>query len=382
MDISIDSLRSNEILMESLFDMRMDQTPANTRHYTEIALEAISSPSGSSVMMDKLFKETEKLESVDFGRIPDSRGDITKYQYYGQLSNCIQLINDTVKDGQTPNIKTMNKLHNILLDGRADFEFGFKTENMIIMNMYKCMVLNLFELENICIVDLTNHIRKKLSVNLSSFTNGQIRSVTKNANQFIKMYENGQWATMVKAFKRGKAADFKATSESFTEDDVAQEWSLSFTTGEPTSTSTVDRVAGMPNRWTNLKNATNNLKDALNNSWIKNLKVPGLVIAIVIAALAIIRGATYLFIHGAANLKKCLKNNAEVLKANITNNPNASEDSIEKQKKMLDKLENTADTIEYDILKSEREANAELAKSNKTEFSPDELRTVAGDFTF
>ena len=380
MNISVDSLRANSILMENVNEMMLAQEGFDKLHYDSVVLESVANPEGQAVLLDKLYKETEKIENIDFGRIPDTRGDVTKYQYYGQLNDCIELINQITTGASTPNIDAMNKLHRILLDARSDFEFGFKSDNYIIINMYKVMVLTLFELENVCIVDMTNHIRTKLSININSKTASQVRSITKTANQFIKMYENGQWTTLIKSFKSGKAMEFASAYEEGMEPANEKiEGSFAISAGE--------------DLFKAVKELPGTIAKAGKSAWefskpfvtgkglVKPTGKAARIVVIIILALLIIRGAIHLFMNGAANLKKILKNNAEILKVNIANG--GPDDSIERQKNLLDHLENTADVIEYNLLKAEKAANTEIAKSNRENFSPADFKNANGaDFQF
>ncbi len=382
MTVSIESLRANSILMDQIEDMKFDQQGKNRNNYDQIVLEAIVSPEGQSILLDKLYKETQKIDGVDFGNIPDTRGDITKFRYYGQLNDCIELINEIVADDSTPNIQTMNRLQQILLDARPDFEFGFKADNYIITNMYKVMALSLFEIENVCIVDATEYLRKRMSISTNPKTMTKVRSVVKNANQFVKMYENGQWSTMIKAFKSGKAYEF-AVLHADDMDPATEDFEFNARIGSlrdvvDSGTRAVKDGPGA------VKNAINLITQTAKNAYSshKGLSIAAGVIGIIIMALMIIRVAVSLFYRGAGNLKKWAKTNAEILKANLKIGNN-SEDAITSQKKLLDTLENTADAIEYNVFKSEKEAAADLAKSNRENYSPADFKNInATDFEF
>ena len=364
--MSMDSLRGNSIVMENLSEMMLAQEGRKKLHYTDYALEALVNPEGQAVFLDKLYKETQKLEGIDFGRIPDTRGDITKYQYYDQLNDEIELINKLAEGNQTPSIISMNKLHQILLDARGDFAFGFKSDNYVIINTYKCLALALFEMANICTVDVTNYLRAKLSITLNKKTSSEIRSMTKTVNQFIKLYESGQWATMMKAFKSGKALESATAMEG--------DWSVTVNGADPKAL------------WSGAKKVGSAAKDVLKGipelvgkiTGTKLGKV-GVAVTAIIALLWIIRKAFYLFFHGAGNLKQILKNNAEILKVSISNDG----EGVEAQKKLLSHLEKASDVIEYNILKTEREANADNAKADREVFDPNEFRNISGsDFEF
>ena len=346
----------NEIIMESLLEMGMSQEGKAKMHYVDTALEAFSNPSKQSILLNKLFKEAQKIEGIDFGKIPDSKGDITKYAYYEQLCKSMEILNDMMEGQTTPNFETMNKLHNVILTARPDFTFGFRTDNFIIMNMYNLMVTILYELDNICMLDATEYLRAKVSVqnapNAATLKN-QYRWVTKNANQFIKMYESGQWNTMMKLFKTNKI-------EPATEADI----NIDIRGGILAGLSPKNIGEKISNAWSSVKN------------FVTGVPRPAQIILIFIAILMIIRTGVYYFYSAAGKLSDRIKNAIGIIKANA-----ATEDSdtaVEKQKKMLERLEGMSDKIDYDIMKREKTAEKNMKDSNKSEFNPDEIRNING----
>ena len=194
-------LRSNDIVMENFQDMMLSQDGKDRIKYIDIVTEAFANPTKQANLLNKLFKEIQKVEEIDFGKIPDSKGDLTKYVYYDQMYQCIEVLNNLVEDKPSPNISSMNKLHQILLNARADFTWGYRTDNFVIITTYNLMVTSLYEMINVCAVDATEYLRAKMSMQLTTPTAKQMRWVAKTTNQFIKMYESGQWNTLMKTFK-------------------------------------------------------------------------------------------------------------------------------------------------------------------------------------
>lgn len=362
-EVLYNEMKNNDIIMESFLTMGMDQEGKDRMHYTDTALEAFSNPSKQSALLNKLFKEAQKVESLDFGKIPDSKGDITKYVYYDQLCESMRILNELMEGQLTPNFETMNKLHNVILTARPDFTFGFRTDNFIIMNMYNLMVTVLYELNSICMLDATEYLRAKVSTQ-NVFNPGtikkQFRWVTRNANQFIKMYESGQWNTMMKLFKTNKI-------------DVATE----------ADTDGADFSAKIDIRGGILKGLSpKNLGEKVSNAWsamkgfIGTIPKPAQFVLVFITVLMIIRSAIYYFFAGAGKISDRIKNAIGIIKANAATED--SETAIEKQKKMLEKLESVSDKIDYDIMKKEKAAEKSMKESNKAEFNPDEIRNING----
>lgn len=352
-----DEIRSNEIVMESFQNMMLSQEGKNRIKYVDIVTEAFANPTKQANLLNKLFKEVQRVEEIDFGKIPDSKGDITKYVYYNQMYQCIDVLNELVEDHPTPNITSMNKLHHILLQAKPDFTFGYRTENFVIITTYNLMVTSLYEMINVCAVDATEYLRAKMSMQLTTPTAKQVRWVAKTTNQFIKMYESGQWNTLMKTFKT--SGNIVATEADNTVDvNIGARINLA------------QGISEVPEK---ISNAFSKAKTTLSN-----IKVPmvGKVIVALIGLFVIIRAAIYYFINGAGKLSDRLKNITSILRANASSE--SSPTALEKQKKMLNNLENLSDTIDYKIVKSEKAAEMDMNKANKTEFNPQEINTVSG----
>ena len=369
-EVLYNEMRNNDIIMESFLSMGMDQEGKDRMHYTDTALEAFSNPSKQSALLNKLFKEAQKVESLDFGKIPDSKGDITKYVYYDQLCESMRILNELMEGKLTPNFETMNKLHNVILTARPDFTFGFRTDNFIIMNMYNLMVTVLYELNSICMLDATEYLRAKVStqnVFNPSTIKKQFRWVTRNANQFIKMYESGQWNTMMKLFKTNKI-------------DVATEADID---GADFSAKIDVRAGILKGIFGDKNSKTQGISGKVSNAWSAmkdfvrtGIPKPAQFLLVFIAVLMLIRSVVYYFYAGAGKISDRIKNAIGIIKANAATED--SETAIEKQKKMLQKLESVSDKIDYDIMKKEKAAEKSMKESNKAEFNPDEIRNING----
>lgn len=351
----VSELRSNDIIMESFHDMMIAQEGKDKIKYIDAVTEAFGNPTKQANLLNKLFKEVQKIEEIDFGKIPDSKGDLTKYVYYNQMYQCIEVLNNLVEDHPTPNLTSMNKLHQILLSARPDFTFGYRTDNFVIISTYNLMVTTLYEMINVCIVDATEYLRAKLS--MSTPTAKQMRWVAKTANQYIKMYENGQWSTLMKTFK-SNGNSIMVANEADTDD---------------ARVNLIDSAVGLVGK---LKGASTKVIDGF-----KNIPGSAKVVVILITLFVILRKAIYYFITGAGKLSDRLKNNIAILKASTS--AESAPTALEKQKWMLTKMENLSDTIDYKIVKSEKAAEVEMKKADREEFNPQEINNISGsDFEF
>ena len=360
---------SNEIILEAFQEMQADQIGRDKIGYVDAAMEAIANPSVQATIMNKLFKETQKIDEIDFGKIPDSKGDITKYAYYDQLYDSIELINELMKGNQTENVVAMNKLHQILLNARADFVFGFKVNNYIVTSMYKVMVANLHEMIDICIVDVTEYIRNNLNMSMDKKTMKKVRWVTSNVKNFIKMYESGQWNTLIKYMRTNASKKAYEAMALEAEGDVLPQQKNALDIMNM-GTSAFDKFKG------GITAAGDLIKQAPSAFKAAGAPVKGLaIVGIIISALMIIRTGIKYFFLGVANISKNLRNQAALLKS-ATKTDSEDQTGYGFRKKILNTMEKVSDVIDYKILKMEKEASKDMVESNRSEFSRQEIQQM------
>ena len=360
---------SNEIILEAFQEMQADQIGRDKIGYVDAAMEAIANPSAQATIMNKLFKETQKIDEIDFGKIPDSKGDITKYVYYDQLYDSIELINELMKGNQTENIVAMNKLHQILLNARADFVFGFKVNNYIVTSMYKVMVANLHEMIDICIVDVTEYIRNNLNMSMDKKSMKKVRWVTSNVKNFIKMYESGQWNTLIKYMRTNVSKKAYEAMALEAEGDVLPQQKSAFDLMNMGTSAFNKFKSGVSSAGDLVKQAPSAFKAA--SAPVKGLAIVG----IIISALMIIRAGIKYFFLGVANISKNLRNQAALLKS-ATKSDSEDQTGYGFRKKILNTMEKVSDVIDYKILKMEKEASKDMAESNRNEFSRQEIQQM------
>lgn len=360
---------SNEIILEAFQEMQADQIGRDKIGYVDAAMEAIANPSAQATIMNKLYKETQKIDEIDFGKIPDSKGDITKYAYYDQLYDSIELINELMKGNQTENIAAMNKLHQILLNARADFVFGFKVNNYIVTSMYKVMVANLHEMIDICIVDVTEYIRNNLNMSMDKKSMKKVRWVTSNVKNFIKMYESGQWNTLIKYMRTNASKKAYEAMALEAEGDVLPQQKSALDLMNMGTSAFNKFKGGITAAGDLIKQAPSAFKAA--GAPVKGLAIVG----IIISALMIIRAGIKYFFLGVANISKNLRNQAALLKS-ATKSDSEDQTGYGFRKKILNTMEKISDVIDYKILKMEKEASKDMAESNRSEFSRQEIQQM------
>lgn len=333
-------VKSDSFIMENFRNMMMDQIGRDRIKYIEIATEAISSPSSQAQLLDKLYKDCKKIETIDFGKIADSKGNVTKYAYYDIIEDMIEIFESLGGGDSLENLTIIKKLQTILLNNAPDFMYGFRVNNDAIMNTYNLMVLTLHEMTSVCIIDATEFMRAKVKKGLSpaklSKKNLMIVSIAKG---FIREFETGQWSTIMKFYK-SQGKDIKVNTKP---------------EPKPANEVFTELIA---------------------------LPIGAIVILALVSLFFIIRLAVFYFYKTAGKVNGYIKENVEILKANVSVDNGVNMSEIEKQQFLLRKMENVSDMIEYRIYKIDKEAKAEVAKSNRENFSPKELQSNDFEFDF
>ena len=333
--------RSNSFIMGSLRKMALDQPVSDRMHYVDSAIEAMIDQPTSGRLIQSMYKEIMSMADIDFGKVPDSKGDLTKYAYYSQLVKCIEILNNLAKNtpnSDTSTITTMNNFHNVLLDARDDFVFGYRFGVDLLKHIYQINVLVLHELVNACIIEVTDALKTAASgTNTPIMGNARSRSnlFVDIANNFINIYNKGDWATFMKAYRKNSSNLFGTRGEVFI--------------AEVIGNSTL--IAG-------------------------SLAIPGLRwVAIVVGVFIVARIATRAFYAAKYKMGDYAKYQAELIKANMAAEY-ASGDDTTKQTELVERLEDLSAKLLGKYNKTERKATADIKVSNAQNYNKTELNNA------
>lgn len=376
----------NDIITEQLHAIAMDQPVSERAHYVETVLEALDKNGSESALLYQLFKELDKVNDVEFGKVPDSKGDITRYAYYDHLSKCIEVLSGFEGADNIPNITRMNKLHNILLNYRADFEFGFKRDIVLITTFYNTIAVELCAMIDLSISDYTNYLKLSFNDRNNGKFNRKDSVVISQVDSIIKIFESGQWSTIMKA---ARAESVNVTSDPSYENYTATE-AIQFKQWFAKAGSMVNK--GLNKAGDVLDKGIDKVDTAMGTaakivgpegnmitkgfkqvmSWFNNRSVIGkvtIILGAVVAILLIIRGSLYVFGRFQAMMSGFARNQATLLKAAMDADRDSTSSAVTKQQRMVDGLQNAADLIDFKYKKAEDQASKDIATSNKEIFS-------------
>lgn len=330
--------RSNSFIMESLRKMALDQPVSDRMHYVDSAIEAMIDQPTSGRLIQSMYKEIMSMSDIDFGKVPDSKGDLTKYAYYSQLVKCIEILNNIAKNapnGNTPTITTMNNFHNIMLDARDDFVFGYRFGVDLLKHIYQINVLVLHELVNASIIEVTDALKEAASgTSIGTIKPSRSKSnlFVDIANNFINIYNKGDWAAFMKAYRKNSSNLFGTRGEVFVAEIIGNS----------------ALIAG-------------------------SLAIPGLRwVAIVVGIFIVARIATRAFYAAKYRMGDYAKYQAELIKANM-NAEYASGDDSAKQAELVERLEDLSAKLLGKYNKTEARTTADIKVSNAQNYNKTEL---------
>ncbi len=356
-------IKSDSIVMESLREIALDMPTSERIHYVDIACESIANPETQANIAAKLYAQISSASAeVDFGRIGDSKGDLTKYYYYDQMSHCIEILNEMEGADSIEVINYMNRLHNAILSHREDFVFGYKRGIDIITITYQTMVMTLYCLIDIAICDCTDYIRNSISTQ-KSVKPGKSRGIMNNTKKMLRLFESGDWNTMITIIKRKSA---EMTSEAINQ---AAATEAAFTL----DTTKLGNFLGMAKDAPGVVNPAR----AIANLWGK-ANLPIKVVLIFLSLLLCLRGLIYVFYAARARISSWAKHQAELIRGAIDADRDANPDVVARQKKWVDRLEGLADVIGFKLDKAEAVAAKAINASNKADLSTAEITAISG----
>ena len=326
-------MMQDDAVLESMIEMRNAQPTRDRMHYFDKVMEG--STETNAALFQKLYTDILSKSNIDYGDIPNSTGALLKYRGYPLLQETIDKINTLYKGISSEEVTTMNKLHDMIIDCKKDYETGFTYDIELIKIIYNTSVLTLYELINLCIISYTKIMRKNAKIEVSFITKKKSDlSIYNNAKSLVKMYESGQWKRIMKEFHKNPTM-FSGTGGAM---------EAKFSVG-----GLLKAISDAPNI----------------------IKIPVAIVAGVIMLLVIVRQLVYWFYCGASKVNEYIKTQKQFVDVVIAQEKVAGESTevIEKHSAIADKLSSITNFIEVKILHSDKESKAKIVESDKQNYS-------------
>lgn len=186
------------IVMET-FTKHLDLNDANTRKRV-LAMNEAEQMSVLTSLTSKLYDNiVSKVDDIDFGEIPMTKGDITKLSNYGKLEECIMLIRNILKEYKqdtAPIDEVSTAIANITARKEL-FNRAFKLNVEMPIIMYNTMVLSVigsvsFMIAN-CIEFIKTPNRDNFTITLNKVAYAKTKSnlIYSNLKSFNKACAKG-----------------------------------------------------------------------------------------------------------------------------------------------------------------------------------------------
>lgn len=331
-----------KIALEALIEMRNDQESSRDKltYVKSMYDEGIATEGATNnikgQLIQKLYLDILGKSNIDFGKIPNSKGNFANYEHYQMIQESIDALN-MLMENKPKELEILNKLNENIITLRSDFEFGFKFDIEIIQLTYNMSVMTLFGLLNYCVSVYTNYLKE---VNGITMKFGKVKKndliVVNSAASLNKIFSSGEWTNIVKTFK-GKDSHL-----------------LGSILGAATSFS------------------TQGIGAALSAVASSPIAIPVIVTVSVVSLLVILRWVIYYFYELSAKVDSFVSIQKEFLDTYMSRTKD-SDTAVAKQQKMLAKLEGISNTIDARIFRADTAAKREISKSNKKDFSMAEI---------
>lgn len=385
------SMKSYQFAMETFASMAMDQPPADRMDYRKAAMEAITGPDAGMVL-DNLYKNVMARSSVNFGKIPDSLGELTKFAKYKSIAESISLLERQMGHLNVKELKLTRELHDNLIRLRDDFVYGFKVDSQFLKTTYNTMVYALCEMVNLCSVIYIDMLKCQAEGRPTKPEDYSFLLLVQNVEKFNIMVKSGEWASMVLSIRKD------ARNLVISVDDATGDSSLvsailgivgtggGLAIGKKYLAAGAHAAAYVNNHVYNdkiiptLGDYGTAAKNAVIAAWKKPLGKVAIVIGAIIAALFIVRSLIALYWKSIYKLDDVLKDNEALLKAHMDKNaadPSGTTVGAEKQLALYNQLSGLHDNIKTKIMKSDSEGRKALKESNAKDFPKDSFTRTA-----
>lgn len=323
--------------LEAFVELRSSQPPRERLHYIETAMESIKNPETRVKLVQKLYADLLKHGDIDFGPIPESKGDLTRYKHYKLMVETISSIEKILGQTKSESYMMTEGLFNMLIECRSDFEYGFKYDIQLIQLCYNVIVLSLHRMIDITMMDYVKTLKQQVGL---AFVEGvkpvDNLLVVQAVRGILKAYDKGEWTEMINSFKKGRCNWLGAVGA------TAKAFGL-----------------------TNVDNGSITLTGA------------GAAVVLIIGMIVVliaIRKLIYLYYSSAYKINDAVERSRNFLQYTIDNDTTQSPNAIAKQKAIMHVFDKLHDRIEMKVFSDDTKAKKQLVESDAQNFSMRDMR--------
>jgi len=216
---TIKSYQYNNIYRSKAFQEAMNYFDI-TDDMTRGILLTVNEADQNAVMVslsNKLYKHiVDKIDDIDFGTLPQSKGDITKIENYEEMVDCLNVINDILVNYNQPTgpVDTVRTAINNMVDRTSTFTRAYEMNVEMPIIIYNTIVLAIVSSVSYLISTTIEFIKLPqdqgyeiaLDKNAAMKTNSHL--LYKDLEKFNKSCANGELDKMLEFVMKQNASNF------------------------------------------------------------------------------------------------------------------------------------------------------------------------------
>jgi len=309
----------------------------------------------------------DKVDDIDFGTIPSSKGDITKIQNFEQLTDCINVLSEVLQNYNQPTdlVDTVSIALQNMIDRKEIFIKSYRLNIEFPIVIYNTIALSIVSATSLLIASSIEFIKLPdnrgfdIAFDKTSKIKSKDKILFKTLESFNKMCANGQFDQSMNFVIKNNLVLRSKKHEAATEENVeVQQESITATIGGFLSTLSALSAGG----------------HAIAGIAKSHPVVTGIISAIIIIIL-FARDAIYSFFYLRTKASDffdvqsaLLVMNAYNVESNLTRDETERKKIAEKQNKVAKFFAKLSDALKVKDRTAEVKASSDIDKQNKEKF--------------
>ena len=340
-----------EAVLDKVLKEHFDRTDRRSIR-TLLSLNEAEQNQAMVALASKLYEKiVDKVDDIDFGTIPASKGDITKIGNFQEMRECITIINDILVHYKqdTAHVETVDKAIENLKSSKDIWEKAFSCNCEFAITFYNTIALSIVSAVSLLISSSIDYIKEPgsesftVSFNKTGYNKSKDKLLFQNLEKFNTSYAKGE---IKKVFKT--VVDSNASLKESCSHPISESVALTVILGVV--------GAGM---------------------------LVGIILVVIIPILHELVSFLYCTRQDISEYfeiqAKVLQFNAEQLKYDYTKSEKEIKKIYDKQMKIVDKFRKISDKFAVKTNKSEAEAKRVIQQEKSQKYKAEDLATNDSD---
>lgn len=342
-------------MYEPLFDKVLKEhfdTSDRRTMKTLLSLNETEQNQAMVALASKLYQKIlDKVDDIDFGTIPASKGDITKIGNYQEMIECLDIIGDIITNFKqnTAQIDTIEQAIENMKASRKTWEKAFAINCELVMTFYNTICLSIVSSVSLLISSSIDFISKpgevksfEISFDHVAYSKSKDKLLFQNLEKFNRSYAKGEVDKLMSTIVKTNA-------------------SLKESTGIPES-------------------ITESLTLGAVVMGIGGTIFIGVLFSLIIPILHELVSFFYCTKQSVSEYfdqqAKIVQFNAEQLKYDYTKSENEVKKIYDKQMKIAEKFRKISDALAIKMTKADKDARKVVQQDKSEKYNVDDLETV------